>query len=341
MRSKGVAPFLGPLLLGVILSACDPGLSHEDYLPLGEMPKGKADGDWGYAEQCKEIPSLPGLIKPRITISLNGLTLHLEDLATQDTLAEDWPNGFSRVYPIGVGKINDSVGQTTSNESLTMYPVLSGETNEFAIKTANVNPCTIWWTEPETGDRLPVFAGLPFMSFHGPYGIHGPITGYTAENGGELKRGYVSHGCVRMEAKDVAEVWAYIRDHDVVPVRVQKAAERMPNEKSVDLDQKWILSECEKDDDCNFAAGFCKQNSVSGRGFCTASCDRYCNYDKFGYPETFCVKDPDGNSQGYCTYKASGYNYNCRRFDAFKKFDNEPRFNEPSVTANVCKPKSQ
>ena len=36
-----------------------------------------------------------------------------------------------------------------------------------------------------------VFAGMPFMSWSGSYGIHGPIDDYTAPNGGALRRGGV------------------------------------------------------------------------------------------------------------------------------------------------------
>ena len=323
-------------LLLALLPACGPedeldGLPPpgED-LPLGDVPDIKADGTWGHATTCKTFPTLTGLAEPRITISLNGLTLRLEDKKT----------GFSKVYPVGVGEINKKSSSITANESLSMYPVLRYERNDFSIDTASVNPCRIWWRNPATGKRLPVFAGLPFISWYGPYGIHGPVSSYYLASGGKLKRGFVSHGCIRMEGDDVAELWAYIRDTPTVPVRVQKEIDRGTDGAAFDLKQRWILSECSVDAECNFSGGYCKKNAYSGRGFCTAACDRYCNYDKYGYPVTFCVNDPDDSKEGYCTYKASAFNYSCRRFDGFAEAPGEPRFSQPTVKADVCKPGS-
>jgi hypothetical protein len=293
------------------------------------MPDIKADG-WGHATKCKSIPQVTPLADPAITISLNGLTLRLVDRA----------GSYNEVFPVGVGTINSNPNETTGNNSRTMYPVLHTGQNEFSVKTSKVEPCTIWWHDKDSGKNLPVFAGLPFMSFYGPYGIHGPITAYTEPSGGRLKRGYVSHGCVRMEAADVAEVWGRIRQTAVVPVHVQKATERAADGTAVELPQRWILSECAVDADCNFEGGYCRKNALSGRGFCTAPCQRLCHYDRYGYPVTFCVSDA-GDAEGYCTYKASDFNYDCRRYGGFIRIDGEPRFGEPSVTASVCKPGSQ
>lgn len=53
-----------------------------------------------------------------------------------------------------------------------------------------------------------------------------PIDNYRAPSGGNLRRGYVSHGCIRMEAAGVLEVYARIRGVGSVPVHVQRAPER-------------------------------------------------------------------------------------------------------------------
>jgi hypothetical protein len=327
--------FMRPPLLALaslLLLSCGPepferdGQDGED-LPLGEIGEMKDDG-WGFATQCKAIPDRTPLTAPRITISLNGLTLHLVDDAS----------GLSRVYPIGVGSINHNVGEKSYGNSLSLYPVLATQSNAFTIRTNKVNPCKIWWTDKETGKTSPVFAGLPFLPWWNSYGIHGPVTGYTAPNGGQLKRGYVSHGCIRMEAADVAELWAHVRDVSEVPVWVQKEIERTPDGTAVDLPQRWILSECAVDEDCNYDGGVCLPNASSGRGFCSAKCDRLCYHDKYGYPVTFCVEDAAG--AGYCTYKHSDFNYSCKRFDSFEAVDDVPRFSQPSVTADVCLPQS-
>lgn len=301
---------------------------QDEDLPLGQMPDIKADGVWGHATTCKTIPQLEPLPSPRITISLNGLTLHLQDSVT----------GFDKVYPVGVGEINHERGQTTEGESLSLYPVLATGSNSFKVFPAQIDPCRIWWTDKSTGQRLPVFAGLPFIRFFGPYGIHGPVTGYTSASGGDLKRGYVSHGCVRMEAAHVAELYATIKGVSTVPVRLQKAVERSEAGKAVEVPKKWILSECQGDSDCNYSGGYCKQNPYSGRGFCTASCQKFCDYDKYGYPITFCVNDAGDTSAGYCTYKYSDFNYNCKRFDGFAAHKNQPRYGQPWVRADVCLP---
>ena len=135
-------------------------------LTLGDF-KALTSGDWGHATTCKAIPNLTPLADPHITVSLNGLTLHLVDRA----------GTFSKVYPVGVGEINNKVGEKTYEESLSMFPVLNTMQNDFNIRMRSVNPCRIWWKDPDSGNDLPVFAGLPFMSFYGAYGIHGPIRG--------------------------------------------------------------------------------------------------------------------------------------------------------------------
>ncbi len=303
-------------------------LPEGEDLPLGDVPELKADGTYGHALECKTIPSLTPLPSPEITLSIDGLTLHLQDKTT----------GFSKVYPIGAGVINNHPGETTYGQSLSMYPPLVTHSDSFQIVPSTVNPCRIWWTDSATGETSPVFAGLPFMSWYGAYGIHGPVTDYWMESGGRLKRGYVSHGCIRMEGDDVAEVYAYIKAAAKVPVKVQQAIERDATGKAVDVDQRWILSECSADADCNYTGGVCKKNAFSGRGFCTARCSQYCDYDKYGYPVTFCVDDPEDKSSGYCTYKSSDFNHGCQRYDGFTAAKGRPRFNQSSVTADVCLP---
>src|SRR5688500_9876123 len=63
----------------------------------------KADGDWGYALTCKSIPNLPALPNPKITISIDGLSLHLTDASV----------GYDKIFPIGVGQIDTETGSYT------------------------------------------------------------------------------------------------------------------------------------------------------------------------------------------------------------------------------------
>jgi hypothetical protein len=322
----------------ILLLGCGPSErpgDDETDLPLGDGVDLKADGDWGpYATQCKAIPTRPALVSPRITVSISGLTLHLYDDAT----------GFSRVYPIGVGAINHAAGELTADRSLSLFPVLATKSTSFTIKTSKVDPCKVWWTDPETKQKAPVFAGLPFLPWYGSYGIHGPITEYQQQNGGKLQRGYVSHGCIRMEAADVAELWAYVRKVSQVPVTVQAELERASSGLAVDLPQRWILSECTTNADCNYSGGVCLPRPGSTRGFCSAACNGLCNYDKYGYPVTFCVPPASvgravGTTTGFCTNKSSDFDDSCRRYDGFRSASNEPRFSQPSVKSTVCLPK--
>lgn len=304
-------------------------------LPLGELSAtdGKDDGVWGAATTCKPIPTtFARLSQPEIFISLEGLTLRLVDRAT----------GFEKVFPVGVGTLDNDERSTTYGESLSMYPVLAYGKQDFEVRPtgSGSTPCAMWWTDPQTRQRLPVFAGLPFMSFSGSYGIHGPIDNYRAENGGTLRRGFVSHGCVRMEGADVLEVYARIRGAARVPVRVQREPERRADGSRVDVGTPWIGSECDADADCTFAGGFCARNQFSeGRGFCSQRCTRTCP-DRAGSPTTFCVADPNDATLGLCTVKVTSVNAECRPYDHLVA-RTTPRFGQPSVTANVCMPGSR
>jgi hypothetical protein len=324
------------------LSACSSGdaggdasLQEGTELPDEDLPPGdlsaddmKADGAWGHATECKPIPDLPRLVSPRIVVSLNGLTLHLTDPSS----------GYDKVFPIGPGAINQNPGELTYKESLSYYPILSSGGQDFEIKPSTSTACKIWWTDKATGEKLPVFAGLPFMSWSGAYAIHGPVDNYRAADGGTLRRGFVSHGCIRMRGADVLEVYARIRGIPKVPVHVQREPERLPDGTRVEVPDPWFGAECEQDSDCPYAGGVCKQNRFSGRGYCTQSCTSYCP-DKVGYPTSYCVADPDDAAKGMCVLKEMPYNYGCRPQDHFVP-QTRSRFNSTTSTATVCMPGS-
>jgi hypothetical protein len=325
------------LLLTLSYAACaepEPGDEAEgDELPLGDLSLEdlKADGQWGAALTCKTAPNLPVLAQPEITISLDGLTLRLTDRAT----------GWSKVFPVGVGSMDWKAGSRTYGESLSYYPIKAYGKQDFTITPSTVTPCKIWWTDPETGDRLPVFAGLPFLSWSGSYGIHGPIDNYRATNGGTLRRGYVSHGCVRMKAEDVLEVYARTKGVAQVKVHVQREPERDAGGDRVDVDPaaRWIGAECTSDAECPWTGGFCKQNDYSGRGFCSARCTTTCA-DKAGYPTTMCVADPDAAAgQGMCVMRETAINDDCRPYDHLVP-RTRSRNTQSWVTASVCVPGS-
>ncbi len=302
-------------------------------LPLGDVDDSTAlalasSSQWGSALTCKTIPNLPALPNPQITISLQGLTLHLVDTTV----------GYDKVFPIGPGKIDTDATSTTLGESLSYWPVKAYKTQSFAIKPSTSTACKFWWTDPDTGQQSPVFAGLPFMSWSGSYAIHGPIDNFTAPNGGNLRRGFVSHGCVRLEAADILEVYARVHSAASVPVHVQREPERRADGTRVDVAPAWIGAECSTDADCAFANGFCHANPYSERGFCSARCTQYCS-DKAPNPTTFCVADPDDTTKGMCVAQVVAQNSDCRAFDHFQPL-RMARFKQPSASANVCMPGS-
>jgi len=315
----------------------------EEELGIGEIDDLKEDGSWGAALTCKALPDLPVLPNPEIVVSLDGLTLRLFDATT----------GFEKVFPIGPGAIRNGVSLTPTSLSrpdLRFWLRLDKPLVQEVPDSRKAQPwgyayrCKYWWKDPDTGKQVPVFAGLPFLRLEGApslaYAIHGPIDAYTEPSGGRLKRGFVSHGCIRMEAADVLELTARCRGKKV-PVRVQRSVERRPDGSAVDLPDRWLLSECRQDGDCNFPGGRCARNPWSGAGFCTAACTRLCPLDRWGYPESFCVADPEDSGRGICTLKSGPLNASCARYPAFALDPQEPRFSQPTVRADVCLPGSR
>lgn len=309
-------------------------------LGIGAIDDLKADGGWGLATTCKAIPQVETLQAPQIVVSLDGLTLRLFDETS----------GYDRVFPIGPGAIEDdeSLTPTSLNRPDGRFtirldqPVGKETSNSSYAPWAYAYSCRIWWTDPASKKKVPVFAGLPFLRLEGAptlgYAIHGPIDSYTQTNGGRLTRGFVSHGCIRMEAADVLEVYGRCLGKKV-PVTVQKAVERREDGTAVDVDDKWILSECRQDSDCNFEGGVCHSNPYSGHNFCTKECTRYCP-DRTGYPTSFCVADPEDDTRGICTLKGLAVNHSCKRYPGWVQEEGVGRFGQSSVTASVCLPGS-
>ena len=214
-----VAPavqYLASLLVAFSLVACADAPSDED--PENGTGEG-VDFDQDNPEhplfdEKSDAPryaiptDLPDLVSPEVIVSLDGLTVHFFDRAT----------GFSRVYPAGVGTKN------RNGRSIT-------PTGHFATSP---NTSDSWWyvarrTMPE------YFAGLPFLRITArnsdganTYGLHGPITD-------QLIRGYVSHGCVRMAANDIINVFWMAKAHPSMPVTIQREVELDARGRRVDV----------------------------------------------------------------------------------------------------------
>ena len=161
------------------------------------------------------------------------------------------------------------------------------------------------------------------------------VDSFNAPNGGALRRAYVSHGCIRMRAEDILEVYVLLHGHGKVPVTIQRAVERDDQGRAVDLQQKWIGSECSADADCNFQGGACRQNPY-GRGFCTAACNGSCA-DRAGEIATACV--PDGSGKGMCVRQASLLDNLCRPYESFVYKASGPRYGSARAV-DACVPGS-
>jgi hypothetical protein len=322
-------------LVCLLVAACSPGTSSPADpqgsvdLNLGDAPEGADGDDWGSALTCKAIPDLPALVQPHITISLNGLTAHLVDEAS----------GYDKVFPIGPGQIETDSSAAAYGESKSYEPVIATGSRDFALSPKTADPCRTWWTDPDTGDQSPVFAGLPFMPFYGAYAMHGPIDHYRDPDGGALRRGFVSHGCVRMEAADILEIYARTRTLDSVPVHLQREPERLTTGQAVDVPSRWIGAECQVDGDCNYPGGICRPSPFGGPGFCTQACNGLCP-DRDGAPTTFCIADPSTADSGVCVSQVVDQNPDCRAFGQMGAAT-RARFGDPSTTAEVCIPASR
>lgn len=299
----------------------------------GDLNLGSVEGaaeTWGDATKCKPIPAVEPLKSPEIVISLDGLTLHLRDRA----------GGYDRVFPIGPGAIENGKSKTPIGTFTT-----GGNTTEVKDEQwGYYYACRMWWTDEDTGKKSPVFAGLPFIRLAGTptagYGIHGPIDRFTQPNGGTLRRGYVSHGCVRMAAEDIVEVYARIKGRPKTPVRIQQEVERLSNGVAVDLPAKWIGAECRANADCNFPGGTCRIPQGASIGSCTLPCTKGCP-DRAGEATTFCVNDPQSptSSTGVCVPQSSStWNDRCDRYAGRLVSKTGAARPDKSAKADVCAP---
>ena len=165
----------------------------DDNDPSSVMDDGKSD-----APRYAVPTDLPTLSAPEIIVSLDGLTVHLFDRET----------GFSEVYPTGVGFKN--------SRGVSVTP-----TGHFNTGT---DPSNGWWYVPRRTSP-DYFAGLPFLRLDAEnsegsntYALHGPITA-------QLRRGYVSHGCMRMAKDDIIRLFWIVKPHGQTPVTIQTEKE--------------------------------------------------------------------------------------------------------------------
>lgn len=195
------------------------GVAFDEENPYADV-EGKADSPRTY-----EVPTdLDTLERPEIIVSLDQKTVHLFDRAT----------GFSAVYPTGPGALGSS-GRSYTPTGFFKTGEASGD----------------GWYHIARRYAPDYFGGFPFLRLtiensqgQHTYGFHGPIT-YTCPGGASscdledrqwfLRREFVSHGCMRMEAEDIVEMYWTIDGHTSVPVSIQYEAERDADGNLVDL----------------------------------------------------------------------------------------------------------
>jgi hypothetical protein len=291
---------------------------------------------WGAATSCKAIPAPIAQLKdPVVVVSLDGLTLHLWD--RQGT--------FDKVYAVGPGKVQGGLSLTPVGHFSTGPADPKGAIDNGAVQGSSPwawwYQCKVWWQDKESPGQpwSPVYAGLPLIRLKGAptlgYAIHGPVDDFGAAKGGSLRRGLVSHGCLRMRAEEILELFALLRGHGNVPITIQRAVERDAEGRAVDLRQRWIGSECAADSDCNFPGGSCRANPY-GHSFCTAACAGSCD-DLAGEIVTACV--PDGAGKGLCLRQANDLNNGCRAYESFEPAKGIQRFGS-SRPVDACVPGS-
>ncbi len=316
----------------------DPQAGLTDGEPFDE--RDDAPADWG-AKFDRPAPyrvpaDLPELVAPEVIVSLDGLTVHLFDRET----------GFSRVYPAGVGVLGGSGRSITP-------------TGHF---TTSADASDGWWYTATRWEPA-YFEGYPFLRItarnsrgYNTYGLHGPITD-------PLRRGYVSHGCVRMDHEDIVELFFLVKDHPATPVTIQQEVEVDAVGRPVDLGSEIALfapgervvygasvgprdgvgfvgDACGSDAECGGYAG-ASDVYCHPAGFCTQKCEGYCP-DLAGRAGTFCAADPTAPSPtGLCVSKVGPENAECATVAGTVPED-AARFagasGAPAATARVCLP---
>lgn len=338
----------------------DPRLQEE--VPIGDANEPgelKEDGfahngEEDFSEMCKPIPEVEPLEDPEIVISIDGRSLRLFDNASD----------YERVFRVGLGKIrDDGKSRTPLSEDArggVFYargdadPVVDGSTSDRRRWAWNYS-CRIWsgseYYNPSTDaeEYRSYFAGLPFIRFEGTnravYGMHGPINNYWRENGGELYRGYVSGGCVRMDADDVVEVYGRILGHKT-PTRIQQAID-VDEETGLSYDpDRFVNAACLDDSDCEFEGAVCVEHPDGSGRFCTKPCEAQseCPIRENGIVGSigvwsFCVEDRHDlvETSGYCVIEGnSKTNNSCQSYPSAFSRRSVPTVDDDSRTYSVC-----
>ena len=155
-------------------------------------------------------PAAPPVSPLRIVVSLEGLTCHVSAPS----------HGVDEVYPVGVGVVDAngrSITPTCADAGVASFYTHPDPSNQHYYIAHRRDP--------------EYFGGFPFVrldisnenGYH-TYGMHGPIS-RASDGAWELRRGYVSHGCIRMRPADVQRIFELTRGHPPTPVLIQQSPE--------------------------------------------------------------------------------------------------------------------
>lgn len=158
----------------------------------------------------------------KIVVSLAGLTCHV--VCPDENI--DW------VFPVGVGV------KGSSGRSIT--PTCASRGVDFF--RLHSNPKNTWYYMAKRKSPA-YFGGFPFLRMNienskkaHTYGLHGPIT--KNSKGWYLQRGYVSHGCIRMQGEDVKKIYNLAIRYPGARVLIQQAVETRSDGTAIDVDFK-------------------------------------------------------------------------------------------------------
>lgn len=135
-------------------------------------------------------------------------------LSQLKVVMEDPIHNIKKVYPLGVGGLDEGVARSGGSRFLTPYFV-----NGYLSKKIS------WLTIAERWSPS-YFAGRPFIRVSNSKGDPTGI-GFHYKITSQLKRGFVSHRCMRMRDKDLYEMFAILVNGSSteVPVNVLKAVD--------------------------------------------------------------------------------------------------------------------
>lgn len=180
--------------------------------------------------------TLKKILVDEIPLSATDFELHIE-LATQKAILYDKNNDITRVFPVTAGALDVRQGidrAGTINSMTLLLPGAAGNYADFDFEHSVIIKRNVWRSGSNQEERLDpaYYKGRPFIglvdrsrirdagNFHQGYrgiGFHYQI------NDDGLRRGFESHGCLRLQDQDLYTLDAVLNSgpKDMIPVEVR------------------------------------------------------------------------------------------------------------------------